>query len=99
MPKIRIADNPGARHKTYLFWCPGCDMAHGPNDTWQFNGDVERPTLSPSVLVNQGRADPTSPVCHSFVRDGQIQFLPDCTHALAGKTVPLPDWPDSVEVN
>lgn len=27
--------------------------------------------------------------CHSFVRDGQIQFLTDCTHALAGNTVPL----------
>lgn len=33
--------------------------------------------------------------CHSFVRDGQIEFLSDCTHALAGKTVPLPDWPDA----
>lgn len=31
-------------------------------------------------------------VCHSFVTDGQIQFLGDCTHALAGQTVPLPDW-------
>lgn len=31
-------------------------------------------------------------VCHSFVTDGQIQFLGDCTHALAGKTVPLPDF-------
>ncbi len=30
--------------------------------------------------------------CHSFVRDGQIQFLGDCTHALAGQTVPLPDF-------
>jgi len=30
--------------------------------------------------------------CHSFVKDGRIQFLPDCTHALAGKTVDLPDW-------
>lgn len=27
--------------------------------------------------------------CHSFVRDGMIEFLPDCSHALAGKTVPL----------
>lgn len=27
--------------------------------------------------------------CHSFVRAGQIEFLDDCTHALAGKTVPL----------
>lgn len=32
-------------------------------------------------------------VCHSFVRAGQIQFLGDCTHALAGQTVPLPPFP------
>lgn len=31
-------------------------------------------------------------VCHSFVTDGQIQFLSDCTHELAGQTVPLPGW-------
>jgi hypothetical protein len=36
-------------------------------------------------------------VCHSFVTDGQIQFLGDCTHALAGQTVPLPDYPGSEE--
>lgn len=28
--------------------------------------------------------------CHSFVRDGKIEFLSDCSHALAGKTVDLP---------
>ena len=28
-------------------------------------------------------------VCHTFVTDGQIQFLGDCTHELAGQTVPL----------
>lgn len=32
-------------------------------------------------------------VCHSFVRDGMIQYLTDCTHALAGQTIPLPDYP------
>ncbi len=31
--------------------------------------------------------------CHCFVRDGRIQFLSDCTHALAGQTVDLPDMP------
>ena len=33
--------------------------------------------------------------CHSFIQNGQWQFLSDCAHALAGKTVPmepLPDW-------
>jgi hypothetical protein len=28
-------------------------------------------------------------VCHSFVRDGMIEFLGDCTHPLANQTVPL----------
>jgi hypothetical protein len=27
--------------------------------------------------------------CHSFVTDGQIIFLGDCTHSLAGRTVSL----------
>ncbi|KFC62792.1 hypothetical protein FF80_03359 [Devosia sp. LC5] len=37
-------------------------------------------------------------VCHSFVNSGQIQFLGDCTHALAGQTVPLPPFPASSDV-
>jgi hypothetical protein len=31
--------------------------------------------------------------CHSFVRNGRIEFLGDCTHALASQTVDLPDLP------
>ena len=31
-------------------------------------------------------------ICHSFVTDGKIQFLADCTHALAGQTVDIPEW-------
>ena len=30
--------------------------------------------------------------CHSFITAGKIQFLDDCSHALAGQTVPLPEW-------
>ena len=33
-------------------------------------------------------------VCHSYVTNGQIQFLPDSTHELAGKTVDLPEYPE-----
>lgn len=32
-------------------------------------------------------------ICHSFVTDGRIQFLDDSSHALAGQTVALPEWP------
>jgi len=31
-------------------------------------------------------------VCHSFIKDGMIQFLNDCTHKLAGQTVEIPEW-------
>jgi hypothetical protein len=30
--------------------------------------------------------------CHSYVNNGRIQFLSDCTHPLAGQTVDLPEW-------
>lgn len=78
------------------FRCPGCDDFHTIRvGTWTFNGDLERPTFSPSVLVRYDVSPPNqhlSIVCHSFVTDGQIQFLGDCTHALAGQTVDLPEW-------
>lgn len=76
-----------------MFFCPGCKCGHwfktdGPGPCWTFDGDMDRPTVSPSILV-RGAGVPEYGTCHSFVRDGQIEFLNDCTHELAGKTVPL----------
>jgi hypothetical protein len=31
-------------------------------------------------------------VCHSFVTDGRIRYLGDCTHDLKGQTIDLPEW-------
>lgn len=33
-------------------------------------------------------------ICHSFIRDGNIEFLNDCTHELSGKTVRISDLPE-----
>lgn len=106
-------DAAGGTGYTYL--CP-CGDYHAPSSGWQFNGDMEKPTFSPSVLVTTGhyvggkpavncwcdykqRTGEDAPfncyLCHSFVRDGMVQFLSDCTHALAGQTVPLGDLPRS----
>lgn len=30
--------------------------------------------------------------CHSFITEGRIQHLGDCTSGLAGQAVDLPDW-------
>lgn len=32
-------------------------------------------------------------VCHTFITDGRVQFLGDCTHQYAGQTLDLPDLP------
>lgn len=84
-------------------WCPGCDYQHalavagedgtepaGP--TWEWDGNHETPTFSPSLLVHETGDQPR---CHSFIRAGRWEFLSDCGHPLAGQTVdmvPLPDW-------
>lgn len=102
------------------FHCPGCDSYHAvrvngdKRPRWNWNGQYEKPTFSPSILVQSGHfisthkaGDPcwcTRPDavfkcqrCHSFVTDGKIQFLGDCSHALAGQTVDLPSLaPDDV---
>lgn len=57
---------------------------------WTWNGDMEKPTFSPSLLCNKGLPDQ----CHLFVRDGRIEYLSDCHHELRGQTVDLGeiDW-------
>jgi hypothetical protein len=121
-PILRAVEGGGLR-----FHCPGCAEAHlvyvgaGDGPRWGYNGDPDRPTFTPSVLVRSGHyvegrkaPDGAEPmcwcsyeartgekpgfscyVCHSFVVDGRIQFLADCTHALAGQTVDLPAWPEA----
>jgi len=72
---------------TLVFWCPGCECAHYLNTIkWSFNGDFVKPTATPSLLV---RVRSAGSRCHFFIRDGQLQFLADSTHPLAGKTVPM----------
>ena len=91
-----VKGQEGDRSDLYLAYsCPGCDDSHvvpvtGPR-AWGWNQSLERPSLQPSVLVNVGGTNPAAPVCHSFVTDGEIRYLPDSTHALAGRTVPIPE--------
>lgn len=83
MPKTRRTEDG-----LTLFWCPGCDYVHGISDSWTISGTLDNPTFNPSVLV---RPSGNIKRCHSFVRDGMIEFLDDCEHDLRGQTVPLPD--------
>ncbi len=81
-----------------VFDCPGCNFPHsfrvaGIPSPWIWNGDLDRATFSPSLLVRFGDG-PGDKRCHSYVRDGQIRFLDDCSHSLAGQTVKVPFIPE-----
>lgn len=99
--------------------CPGCKCHHiiatvqpfSNGAKWTFNGDMEKPTFSPSLSVKTGSyacpgfIDPPGipgVICHSNITNGMIQFVDDgTTHDLRGQTVELPDvdhvWPEPVE--
>lgn len=89
-----------------LWFCPGCKHVHkiqygsGSGPRWNWNGDQDKPTFTPSVLVTWPMWKdnvPVKQICHSFVTDGVMQFLGDCTHELAGQSIPIPDWPYTPE--
>ncbi len=83
-------------------------VGEGEGPRWGYNGNADAPTFTPSVLVRTGhhvgsrsaedcdlcrRERDVCNICHTFITDGHVQFLGDCTHPLAGQTLPLPDLP------
>ena len=79
-----------------------------PDQGWTFDGNIDAPAFAPSIKVtyrhpkghsNENPApigyagEYVEDICHSFVRKGMVEFCGDSTHTLAGKIVPLPDFP------
>jgi phage terminase large subunit GpA-like protein len=87
--KIRDMGAEGNQRR-YAFYCPGCGYEHNVQvPRWTWNGSFDKPTFVPSLHYNEGHPEYC---CHSFVKDGKIQFLNDCCHVLKGQTVEIPDW-------
>jgi len=93
----KLVENGIEKYEQLWFLCPGCKCHHGftvglgiyADKYWTWNGSLNRPTFHPSLLCNKDFPDSR---CHSFVRDGTIQFLEDSWHELKGQTVEIPDW-------
>lgn len=72
-------------------------------DHWSFNGDFDLPVFGPSINEwwgGDGVGEDHIPLhrCHSFIgcngaAPGQIIYLGDCTHKLAGQVRDLPEIP------
>lgn len=86
-----------------MFWyCPGCDTLHpiylkhpdNSQASWDWNNDLENPTFSPSFLTRWETSPGKKHVCHTFIREGKVIYLGDCTHSYANKTIELMDIPD-----
>ncbi len=100
MAKLERMTRYGERYVYYCLECPACKISHailtacqdqGP-PVWEFNGDLERPTFYPAVLApTHDEATGEVTICHFYVEDGRIRYLPDCTHSLVGQRVELPD--------
>lgn len=95
MPKIKLLSDENEIETDAIFECPACKSWHpirikSPDPSkrpiWEWNGDIEKPTFSPSLLVYPHTGQPR---CHCFVREGRIEFCSDCDHELAGQTVEM----------
>lgn len=93
---LKIWHFANSQQVNYYFWCDGCKELHpftcgnsNGRPTWQFDGNLEKPTFHPSLLmVGAG--------CHLFLKEGIIEYLNDCTHHLKGQKVPLPLIPEDI---
>lgn len=95
----------GETYDVLIFFCPGCGLEHPytinsktrPN--WNWNGDLEKPTLTPSLLCNPSYPEHR---CHLSLTDGIINYYDDCFHKLKNQQIPLvelsDDWIDSSTV-
>lgn len=91
---IRCTDNNGT-DRGWMVFCPACQCGHRFDLRWRFDGNMERPTFHPSLLIEgyvtnaQGKDVPIR--CHSFVQDGHFHYCHDSTHNMRDKVVPIGD--------
>ena len=96
MDIVRVNSKFGRTEQAIWFYCPGCDMLHAffvvGTYVWSWNESYDNATFSPSLKNTCRRGSKTTDdVCHLFLNNNHIEYLSDCTHAYAGKTIPVPD--------
>lgn len=93
LPRVAVLKNSGLYNyknaATHEIYCPACQTTHGFDETWVFNQDFVNPTIHPSLLISNYISGKRY-VCHSYIRNGYIYYLGDCTHCLKSQTVRLP---------
>lgn len=103
----RVLILESGEEKLAMMYMPGVPIhvvinVSGPHPVWSWNGALYKPTFSPSILTQLPWGDDRKEIRnHVFVRNGMIQYLGDCSHEYAGKTMELPrlcDWPEDLKL-
>lgn len=90
----------------YKFWCPACRCTHvfrtekesldgKPRPTWSFNGDMDSPSFTPSMVFFEEENGVRKTICHFYVTKGVIDYCSDSPHEFRGKKIPLGDIPEN----
>jgi len=95
MAKLRKTYDLGEFAPDFTFYCPGCGCEHGVWTTrlnknkamWIFDDNMDNPSIEPSITIKKGNQT----LCHLYIKNGKIEYLADCRHKLAGKTVEMED--------
>lgn len=107
MAKAHIQESDGNRY--VMFHCVACKHAHSvpfgdpAPGIWGFNGDLERPSITPSLKIftpaipdtPDYKGLPERTICHVVVTDGILNYCTDCPHELKGQSVPMIEWSES----
>jgi hypothetical protein len=97
MAKLYKTENWRLGMPDLYFHCPGCECDHGvwlkpPHEggpQWEWNGDMEKPTFTPSIKVTSRYAG-IDLICHMIITNGIIDYT-DSTHKLGGQKVEMVD--------
>ncbi len=99
-PLLKEVSSASSAYGLYLSYkCPGCEGFHSlpfNNDkaktTWWWDGNVDKPTMGPSILKRSYLGENVSGICHHYVIEGELRFEADSTHKLAGKRTAMIPW-------
>jgi hypothetical protein len=81
MPKCLPVENS---QFFYMIFCPACNCGHGLTKSWTFNGDFEKPTFSPSLLVKGVEYPEEDPTTGDFLRGPDGKYLLDASGRILG---------------
>ena len=93
-PACKYVDGTTQRHTIRVNQIPVGYKASSisSNVSWNWNVNLEKPTITPSIRRSFPRENGKVYTCHSVITDGYINFANDSTHPLAGQTVELLDF-------